>query len=819
MDIGGQGLAGFTFVGRESEVAAFRQMLERPQGETLLVGGAEGTGKSHLLRQLRLEAERAGHHAVVHCCLGHLLDADLRQYAILSCMAAAHEAGAASGGLTLVPSAREFFGHLLGEDHRPVSEKLLGLLAVAAAPLDAASRLVLLLDLGRAQGGHAFPLEFFAHRLPAKVKLVVATAEAPEALAGQPTVTVVPELPPLAEAEVGRLLEFHLPRGTAVAPLVGRARAAFGGNPLLTDLGAKLLAGAADRAAALAALPATAPELCQQFLTHLGDESRRLIECLARVPSGLDAAALRDLLGASEADLGQMLLADDVRSLIVMRRGPRGTDACIFHESLADLFRQEKDDTVALFHRRAAAHFLERLQRDPHDVEALSAHSYHIRLAGDPVQFMQDFPRTLKQKHRLGLLHLLASEYRLLLMWSRAGESPINRPLCMANLARIYQELGQPQEALRYHKEAMEVYQQQKDRSGTAAQLGCIATALCDLGHHDEAIRSLQQAMAINEALNRKAALGSDLASLGTIQERLGRPHDALRSFQKALDLCRELRDDVDAAAQLGHIAAIHRKLGNRREAVARYQEAWRLNNRSGAARAEVDDLLNLGFVFDELDETGKAITCVQQAIELDHALGDRHVEARHLRTLGAMQLKQGEADEATRCLEQAATLSRSFGDPAGEAVALLELAKTHRAAGRIPAARQALEQAAALAARISNGGIAEQVRLALEDLGAAPKAEDAPQPTPPQEAPVESPLDDVRLDEPDAEAEKGTFSFSASSAPLAPPAGGGAEAAALRAQLEETRRELAALKAELAQQKQIAETLKEIMAKAIQKP
>ena len=815
-------MAGFTFVGRESELSAFRQMLERPQGEMLVVAGPEGAGKSHLLRQFRHEADSAGRHAVLHCCVGCLLDSDLRQYAILSSMAAAHEA-AAAGGLSLVPNAREFFGHLLGEDHRSVSAKLLGLLAVAAAPLDADARLVLLLDLGRAQGGHAFPLEFFAHRIPEKVKFVVALTEAPEALADQPDLIVIPALPPLGEAEVGRLLEFHLPRGTATAPLVGAVTTAFGGNPLRTDLAAKLLAGAADPAAAAATLPPTAPELCQQLLDHLSDEQRRLVECLARVPSGVDASALRALLGAAETDLGRLLLSDEVRNLVLMRRGPRGTDACLFHETLADLFRQEKDETVAPFHRRVAAHFLDRLQRDPHDVEALSAHSYHIRLAGDPEQFMQDFPRTLKQKHRLGLLHLLASEYRLLLMWARNSETPINRPLCMANLARIYQELNQPEDALRYHKEAMETYQKQNDRSGTAVQLGCIATALCDLGHHDEAIRSLQRAMAINEALGHRTALASDLTSLGTIQERLDRLHDALGSFQKALDLYRGLKDDMDVAIQLGRVAGIHRKLGNRREAVARYQEAWRLNNRNGATRAEVDDLCNLGSVFDELDETDKAVTCVQQAIELDHALGDRHVEARHLRTLGSMQLKQGEANDAARCLGQAVTLARSFGDPSGEAIALLDLAKAHRTAGRMPDARKALEQAAGLAARISSGHLAGQVRLALEELGAAPEAEEKPEPAPPppapppQEAPVDALPEDVSLlDEADEALAEETADLPA---PLASPGESAGDVAALRAQLEEAQREIAALRADLAQQKQIAETLKEVMAKAIQKP
>jgi len=826
-------LAGFTFVGREAQVAAFRQMLERPEGEALLVAGAEGCGKSHLLRQLRHEAERVGRHVVLHCCLGHLLDADLRQYAILSSVAAAHEPAALhAGGMPsergpagrLVPNPREFFGHLLGEDHRPVSEKLLGLLSVASGHLAPESRLVLLLDLGRAQSGNAFPVEYLTRRLPENVKLVIAAGVVPEGLADLRNAAIVPELPPFGEAEVARLLDFHLPRGTAVQPLAAVALEVFQGSPLLTDLAAKLVADSASPAAALGTLPASAPDLCQQLLAHLSEEQRALVDCLARVPSGLDATALRVLLGLSEADLQRLLLCEEIRNVVVLQRGPRGIDACLSHESLGDLYLGEKDPQTAVFHKRVAAHFLGLVHKDPHHVEALSAHSYHIRLSGDPTQFMQDFPRTLRLKQGLGLLHLLASEYRLLLMWSRTSDTPINRALCTANLARIYQQLGAHQEALRHHKEALDTYQKQRDRSGTAVQLGCIASALCDLGHHDEAIKSLQQAMAINEALGSKAALASDLTSLGTLQERLGRLHDALHSHQRALDLYRGLKDELDAATQLSRIAAIHRKLGNRREAVARFQEAWRLNSRNGAARAEIDDLCNLGFVFEELKETGKAVTCVQQAIELDHSLGDRHAEGSHLRILGSMHLEQHEPAEAVRCLEQAVTLARSFGDPGGEAAGLLALAKAQRAAGRPADARQALEQAAALAARLSDADTAEQVRTALGELGSASgeqvesqekeesesgaskAAADAPA--------VEPPPEEVGIEEAHTPlAEEPELVPAAEAAEIL----GGEDVAALRAELAEARREIAELKAEVEQQKQIADALKEVMAKAMQ--
>ncbi len=819
-------MAGFTFVGREPELSAFRLWLERPRGELLLLTGPEGSGKSHLLRQFRHEAEQPGRHVVQHLCLEALLDADLRQYAILSSLAAAHgpgllraaeDGGEAAPAARLVPNPRELFGYLLGDDRRPVSAKLAGLLAVASASLGEDSRLVLLLDLGREEGRDAFPIESFVRRLPDKVKLAIATVGAPSGLEEGDGVTVIPSLSPFGEAEVRRILEFHHPRGAPVEALVRPVLAKFQGVPLLTDMAAKVLAGAARPAPA--DLPATAAGLCELLVNSMNDDERRVVECVARVPAGVDAAALHDLLNVSDADARRLLLLDGVRNAVVMRRSGRGGEARIAHESLADLFLGgDKGADAAAFHKHAAAHFWGLVAKNPHDIEALSAHSYHLRLAGDRAQFMQDFPKTLRLKQSLGLLHLLASEYRLLLLWSRGGDSLVNRPLCMANLARIYQQLGDPSEALRHHRDALEVYQKQNDRSGTAAQLSRIASVLSDLGHYDEAAKSLQQAVSLNEAGGNRAALASDLVSLGMLQERTGHDQEALRSHERALELYRGLKNEPDAAAEIARVAALHHKLGNLREAVARYQEAWRINNRFSATRDEITNLCQLGGLFEEMGDTEKATSCLQQAVELDHALGDRRSEAEHLRALGALHLRLHELDEATRRFRETVNVARSYGDPALEAAGLLTLADAHRAEGRTADARTAVRQAAAIAARLSDAALAQQAEAALAALGDEPAIQAEPEALLPEAAPAldvapgPSAVEEVSLGEATDGAEEATKAIEAAESPVPAPSEGGE--AALRLELDQARGRIRQLEADLQKLTEATEAMRDFLAK-----
>jgi tetratricopeptide (TPR) repeat protein len=720
-------LAGFTFVGREAEVSMFRRLLERPRGEVLAVAGAEGSGKTHLLRRFRAEAERQGRHVVQLTDLAPLPDADLRCYAILTALAAGQQKepgkeGEAPPAVQFTADPHEFSERLMTHDRRPPCDKLLSVFAAASAHLPADSRLVLLLDLGRVEGEDAFPLELFARRLPEKVKLVVAARQPPPELAALDNASGIPNLPALAKAEVAHLLEFHRPRSGADSALVAATLQKFHGDPMLSDIAAKLIAPAADPAAGLAALADDPKGLCGELLGRLSDEQRQLAACIARVPLGVDIASLRALSGLPDAELRRLLRTDEIRNLVIIQRAARGPEANLFHEIVTDQFLAEEGPDAAAFHKRAAAFFLDLALGNSTHVEALAAHAHHVRLSGDRRQFIEDFPKTYKAKHTLRLFRHLAAEYRLLLQCcDELGEDSINRPVCLANLGRVYHQLGQHDDALRCHREALEIHQSQDDTCGTAEQLANIASVLQDLGRLDEALDHLRRAATLDEAAGNKAALAADLNNVGILCQRLERYDDAFQHHQRALALHRENANDVGVANQLANLAAIHRKRGDLDAARNAYQEAWRLDNRNQSNLAEIADLCNLGLIFQDLGDMAKAISCFQQAIGLDRTVADREAEAGHMRRLAAMHQKLGQHEDARQLLEQALAIDRSIGDSKGEVAGLIALAGARRASGGEVQAREFLERAATLAAKLGDAALETEARDALAELDRAP--------------------------------------------------------------------------------------------------
>jgi len=791
-------LAGFKFVGREPQIKAFKAMLASPEGQTLVIGGPEGSGKSLLLSRLRAEAEAQGLHFVQLNRLAHLADADLRLYSVLSTMAFAH--GEAQGGpgakVPLVANAQEFFRRVMTGNRRTPREKLLGVFSVASSHLPPEARLVLLLDLGRVEGEDAFPVEFLARRLPEKVKLVVAAPRVPASLAALPQVSGIEALPPLSPEEVSVLVKAHCPSRAESATLARAVVERYGGLALACDLAVKLVACGAR----LEELPLEPAGLCVRLLESLSPDQRRLVECVALIPSGVSIGLLRAVSGFGDARLRALLGSDEVRNSVLILRGVGGPEAHLFHELLADQVVASGEQAPE-FHSQVAAYFLREAERQEGNVEAIAAHDYHLRLSGDKRQFIADFPKTYKAKHTLGLFRHLAAEYEALLAaCEELGEESINRPVCLANLGRVYQQLGQFDEALRCHRQALTLYEQSADAAGTAGQLAEMASVLSEVGRLEDALAHLQRAIELDQQSGNDAALAADLNNLGILLQKLERLEEARGHHERALELHRQLGNDLGAANQLANLAAISRKQGDLEAARKFYQEAWRLDNRTGSAVAEIADLCNLGLVFEELGEMEKALTCFQQAVELDRSIADREGEATHLITLAVLHRKSGACDEAIALLRKACEVAKSIGEPGLEVAALIELAETHRLADEAHLAAELLRKAAGLAANIGDDEAEATARKALEDLP-APAHQEQPGP----QEPVQADRGDLRVVDEDASAQPAEASENLQNL-----------VARLTRERDEARQRVAELEAELEKYKQIVESLRAIVGQAM---
>jgi len=718
-------VAGFTFVGRERELAAFREFVQRPSGEVLLITGPSGSGKSHLLRRMRREADALQHHFVLAEELGVFADAALRHYAVITSLARLHRSGPShsemASGTHLFVKSDEFLASLLSEERMPPCERLHRALSVTAETLETDARLVALLDLGAVDDPDAFPIEFFARSLPGRIKLVIAKRTAPPELAATAAVTVLPPLAAFTPDEAAQIFEFNLPDQPDSHQLAQAAWRTCQGHPLSIDLAAKIAASSADPTREMATLQADPSGLSRTLANCLDEAQQRLAASVARVPAGVGIGLLRTLTDMSDRQLSHVIRTDGMRNVLLTQRTGEGLHACIFHETFADAVVASMPSTpgeVQAFHKRAAACFLTQVEEDATNVHALSAHAYHLRQSADKQQFISDFPRTYKAKHSFHLLRHLADEYTRLIEYCRQlGDTSISLPMCLANLGRVLQDLDQHDEAIERYREALELCEQQNDLAGAAEQYANLASAHQTTGQFTEAISELEQAAKLDEQAGNGAGLAADWNTLGIICQELGQPERALQYHKKALELHETLQNDVGRANQLANMANIHRQLGDLDQARDCYQQAWQLDAKVSPTPAQVADLCNLGVVFEDLAELDKALSCYEQAIALDRVTADREAEATHLRIMASITQRLGREDEALALLRQALQIDRAIGSKSGETADLMALGDVCRAADDLPLARDMYLQATQFTAELGDTDGEAAARRALEEM------------------------------------------------------------------------------------------------------
>jgi tetratricopeptide (TPR) repeat protein len=184
-------------------------------------------------------------------------------------------------------------------------------------------------------------------------------------------------------------------------------------------------------------------------------------------------------------------------------------------------------------------------------------------------------------------------------LFRHAGQVTKNNYAVPANLATVYSQRGQLDEAIREYREAL--------RLNPYYALGHynLGNALLQKGQVDEAIQHYQESIRLQPMnVDTYNNLGLALCKQGQVDE-------AIRQFQQAIRL---KPDDADVHYNLG--AALARR-GQLDEAIRHYQEALRRQ----PDRAEAHN--NLGAAFYQQGRTGEAIRHFQEALRLQPDYGD----------------------------------------------------------------------------------------------------------------------------------------------------------------------------------------------------
>lgn len=234
---------------------------------------------------------------------------------------------------------------------------------------------------------------------------------------------------------------------------------------------------------------------------------------------------------------------------------------------------------------------------------------------------------------------------------------------------------------------------QEAERQEEARTLYLLALRYQDLGEPQQALNFCLQALDLGRETRDRFRESIALNSIGGFYYSLGDKSKAIDYYEQALALSREIGDRSTELASLVNLGVAYKALGESQRAIDFYNQSLPAARAAGNARVEAAALSNLARLYDLQGETQQALEFNRQALALWRELGNSDGEAVTLKNLGALYEASGDRREALDYYKQALALSLSLGDLSREAHIRGDLARLHRDQGDLIESKAQIER------------------------------------------------------------------------------------------------------------------------------
>jgi tetratricopeptide (TPR) repeat protein len=273
---------------------------------------------------------------------------------------------------------------------------------------------------------------------------------------------------------------------------------------------------------------------------------------------------------------------------------------------------------------------------------------------------------------------LSAYEKVVRLSWVMASRGKAAQALL--HTGQIWRQKGDPRLALDYMGQALDLFEQSGDPTGTADTLDDIGQVLWLLGRYDEALDRSAAALERRRSMPDRAKVASSLLSIGNIERHRGLFNEAEACYTEALGIYRAAGDKAGLAACLNAVGMLAYQRGDTPAARRSWEDALELVEQMGSSPLQAVLLCHLGEVHLQQGNLAEAQARFTAALSLAHELSDRRLLSEATRSLGTLALKQGDTKEALARCTEALHLAEEAGVRVDVGRALISLGQVHAA-------------------------------------------------------------------------------------------------------------------------------------------
>lgn len=681
------------FVGRQAELNRFREILEDPRGQAIVVAGQAGMGKTWLIDRM---AELATRHPTLKCgwVRYEVTPTDSVDTTMALMMDNAFEAAQTCEGsfnktdrrraqwialLKLLPKGgdiAELLASLRRDPQRHTREQFLERLRLISTRMGPNARALFVVDPEKTMcPGCADSWRLVTRELPDKVKFLFAQRPEDELVksAGYMAQDNVVRLPGeslgvLAPEEVDDLVRLRADDVGQPVTALQEAMNKYKGHPYAIQA-AMGIVKKTEQVDDLPQDPTTEAIAASQWqqVCRTGDDAIRLLEAhailevavpqdIVQAVSGLDAVAMKRLL--SDTYLRGLLRDEE--------RGRR-----IYHAILADHVRGQIDPaqqkalhTQAILVYRASLKEAREQHKAPDGLAAVRLPE-HIFATEESSVFVEVFVHECTVPLlNLGLLDVVRGLSERSLKFVEEGTKEKAAVLC--NLAIVLQRRGDIDGAIALLKEQEQTCRQLQDMNGLQACLGNLAVNLHIRGDMDRAMAILQEQERICHQLRNLRDLPTCLGNQALILQDRGDLSGATALHKEEERLCRQLGDMEGLQRTLGNQALILQVRGDLKGALALFKEQEQICRQIGNLGGLQATLGNQAVVLQRRGETDEAMALLKEQERICHEIGDMQAFSVGLGNQALVLEERGCIDAAMALLRQQEQICRQLGDPEG---------------------------------------------------------------------------------------------------------------------------------------------------------
>jgi predicted ATPase/DNA-binding CsgD family transcriptional regulator len=213
-----------------------------------------------------------------------------------------------------------------------------------------------------------------------------------------------------------------------------------------------------------------------------------------------------------------------------------------------------------------------------------------------------------------------------------------------------------------FYEESLGLRRELEDSRGTALTLNNLGVVAQLRGEYDRAVALLEESLALFRTLGDEWGVALSLLTLGSMAQWQGDLARATAHYEESLALFRALGDTRGIAAALSSLGTLASSRGDFAAADELYAECAPLFRKLGDTRDVAACLSNQAGIARDRGDLGRATAFAQESLVLFHELADHRGIAACLELIGSAVAAQGQTERAIRLLAAAETVRETTG-------------------------------------------------------------------------------------------------------------------------------------------------------------